>query len=360
MTSSESSPNRPRPSPATAIIVGAGILGAAFAYFLSRAGINVTVLDATGPHTGASGGSWAWINAAAADRPDYRALRDASVKRYRELDRELGGAFPIDWTGTLLCDPTLTSGLSEDDPGYKRLKEDELQTVLPFLKSPPREAWLSANDALLDGVGAVNVLLNASNAVVQTGRPVTKILFDGVRVSGVETPFGPIVADITVLAGGTGTAPLLSPIAQLPTQNRAGLLAITTPISDRLPLALWTDTIHVKQMRDNRLMIGEAQHSEGALANASALAETLLRQTEAMLAVGPLSLDQVTIATRPIPADGFPVIGTPETVSGLYVAMMHSGMTLAAIAGALGAQEIVTGKPQDLFASFRIERFKGH
>ena len=40
----------------TAIVVGAGIIGACLAYRLARAGLHVTIVDAGQAHNGASGG----------------------------------------------------------------------------------------------------------------------------------------------------------------------------------------------------------------------------------------------------------------------------------------------------------------
>ena len=47
---------------------------------------------------------------------------------------------------------------------------------------------------------------------------------------------------------------------------------------------------------------------------------------------------------RPTPTDGFPVVGRPDGTAGLYVAVMHSGATLAAAVGLLAARELVTGE----------------
>ena len=359
MTKDSDTISTSHPPPRTALVVGAGILGASFAYQLSKAGLEVTILDAVAPHAGASGGSWAWINAAAADRPDYRALRNASIDAYHDLDQALGGALPIDWTGSLLWDPFLTAALTPNMPGYTKLSGTEIKARFPQIKTPPPEAWVSERDGLLDGTGAVQALLNASNALLQTGRPATGLLQEEGRVLGVQTAYGPATADITVLAAGTGTSALIGDIAPLPTKHRTGLLAITTPLADRLPMALWSETVHVKQMRDGRLMIGEASHEDGALDHSTALAAKLLEEAEALLDVGPLTLDRVTIATRPIPGDGLPVIGAPNGTEGLYIAMMHSGMTLAAISGRLGTREILTGATEPLLEPFRLERFAG-
>jgi glycine/D-amino acid oxidase-like deaminating enzyme len=51
-----------------------------------------------------------------------------------------------------------------------------------------------------------------------------------------------------------------------------------------------------------------------------------------------------TVGYRPTPADGFPAIGRMPGMEGLYVAVMHSGVTLAPLVGELAAKEIATGK----------------
>ena len=43
-----------------------------------------------------------------------------------------------------------------------------------------------------------------------------------------------------------------------------------------------------------------------------------------------LELEQVTVGMRPMPEDGMPVVGFAPDLPGLYLATMHSGITLAA------------------------------
>ena len=53
--------------------------------------------------------------------------------------------------------------------------------------------------------------------------------------------------------------------------------------------------------------------------------------------------EAVMLAARPVPQDGLPVIGAswPE---GVYVAVMHSGVTLAALVGEAVTQELARGE----------------
>lgn len=62
------------------------------------------------------------------------------------------------------------------------------------------------------------------------------------------------------------------------------------------------------------------------------------------------------MAMRPVPGDGLPVVGQGP-VAGLWIAVMHSGATLAPLVGELLAQEIVGGPHSPLLADFRPGRF---
>jgi glycine/D-amino acid oxidase-like deaminating enzyme len=70
-----------------------------------------------------------------------------------------------------------------------------------------------------------------------------------------------------------------------------------------------------------------------------------------------LLLDSHVIGVRPIPEDGFPVVGRAPGVAGLYVAVMHSGITLAPMIGRVVADEILTGRRDGLVKPYGLERF---
>ena len=70
-----------------------------------------------------------------------------------------------------------------------------------------------------------------------------------------------------------------------------------------------------------------------------------------------LEMETVSLALRPVPRDGLPVIGA-EGPQGIYVATMHSGVTLAPLVGRLVAQEL-NGGQAELLAPYRPARFQG-
>tara|TARA_B100001057_G_C22322200_1_gene746165 strand:- start:136 stop:450 length:315 start_codon:yes stop_codon:yes gene_type:complete len=69
-----------------------------------------------------------------------------------------------------------------------------------------------------------------------------------------------------------------------------------------------------------------------------------------------LDPSEILIAWRPIPKDELPIIGRFKKKS-IYVAVMHSGISLAAIVGNLVTQEILDEVDSLLLNDFRPSRF---
>jgi glycine/D-amino acid oxidase-like deaminating enzyme len=63
------------------------------------------------------------------------------------------------------------------------------------------------------------------------------------------------------------------------------------------------------------------------------------------------------VGLRPMPADGEPIIGPVPEVPGLYLAVMHAAVTLAAAAGHLVARVVVDGAVEPALAGCRLDRF---
>ncbi|MDH5177168.1 MAG: FAD-binding oxidoreductase, partial [Gammaproteobacteria bacterium] len=69
-------------------------------------------------------------------------------------------------------------------------------------------------------------------------------------------------------------------------------------------------------------------------------------------------IESVSLCWRPMPQDEFPIIGFAPGSSKIYVAVTHSGVTLAPVIGELAAIELLDGVKVDLLAPYRLERFK--
>ena len=79
-------------------VIGAGIIGSAIAYYLAKRGCDVRIVEKGLPANQASGNTFAWVNAAYANRPSsYQALRQASLAEYHRLAEDV--SFPARWSG---------------------------------------------------------------------------------------------------------------------------------------------------------------------------------------------------------------------------------------------------------------------
>lgn len=76
-------------------------------------------------------------------------------------------------------------------------------------------------------------------------------------------------------------------------------------------------------------------------------------------ALADVPLESVSLCWRPVPRDDLPIIGYAPQAPQLYVAVMHSGVTLGPLVGELVAMELLEGVEIDLLAPYRPARFAG-
>jgi glycine/D-amino acid oxidase-like deaminating enzyme len=79
---------------------------------------------------------------------------------------------------------------------------------------------------------------------------------------------------------------------------------------------------------------------------------------EAVPRLAGASVVEARVVHRPVPVDGFPVIGKASDIDGYYEAVTHSGITLGPVVGRTLAGEIVHGHIDPLVSPFRASRFR--
>ncbi len=348
------------------LIVGAGILGASIAHHLARRGAAVTVVDRSGPAAAASGRSFGWINASYGNPEPYFRLRIQSLLEYRRLDWETGGRLGVKWGGSLLWDPdagdlsAYIAGHQAWGYGLRGVDREAFRALEPQVADPPEFAVFAELEGSLDAARATRALLASAaghGADLRYGCEVLGFRRDGDRIAGAETSGGPIAADVTVLAAGVATQELAAPLGlDLPMTNLPGLLIRTRPVGPVLGRLVLSPGCHLKQDPDGALVAGADFGGAGAVEDAERAGERLLEAVRALLpGVAGLALEAVLVGVRPMPADGFPAVGFAG--AGLYVAVMHSGVTLAPAVGRFAGEEILDGADIGLLAPYRPTRF---
>jgi len=349
------------------LIVGAGIIGASLAYHLAKAGADVTVLDAQASAGGvATPNTWGWINASWGNPDAYAKLRMAAMALWRPL-AAVQPKLAVNWCGGLLWDldeAELTNyAVHQTAMGYdvRLVEKAEALQLEPRLIDPPKLAAYSASEGMIEPADAVDGFKLAAEALGARfigGQIVSQFEMNNGRVVGVKCGGAFWPADEVVLAAGAATDLLLKMIdIKLSLDAPAGLLVHTHPTTKRLNGLIMSPEFHVRQTHAGRLVLGSdfsgTQPGDDPVATA---AEVLAKLPRLISGVADLAMEYLTVGHRPTPGDGFPAIGRPKNIDGLYVVVTHSGMTLAPAIGAFGAAEILDDERHELLTPYQLDR----
>jgi glycine/D-amino acid oxidase-like deaminating enzyme len=184
---------------------------------------------------------------------------------------------------------------------------------------------------------------------------VTDVILEGRRAVGVRTLQEPHVGDRVVLAAGVGTAVLCERLGiPIPVRSDPAVMFRFDASPGVIRSIVGGDGYEVRQLADGSLLCPAVYADEatrGALdERGRALA---LRLERTFRGLGPVALRSAEVGWRPMPVAGEPLIGFSSSVDGLYLAVMHSAVTLAASVGLLVAGEIATGEVPAELASLR-------
>ena len=106
------------------------------------------------------------------------------------------------------------------------------------------------------------------------------------------------------------------------------------------------------------MLVGERTQETPATDPGLHHARALLAQAaRSFPALGGAGVDRWWLAWRAMPADRLPIVGPLPWLGSLYLAVSHSGVTLAPALGRLVAKEVAEGTADGLLAPFRPGRF---
>jgi glycine/D-amino acid oxidase-like deaminating enzyme len=360
-------------APRRIAVVGGGIIGASIAYHLARRGAEVHLLEKRGPAAGATANSFAWINAGAKRPRGYYELNRQGMAGWRRLQHELGPArLVVQWGGTVQwqSEPERAAALrrgviAQQAWGYStRLVEvDELRRLVPTLEpGPVATASFCDEEATVDPVAATRLLLEAATshgAIVRHPAEVSGFDLEGARVRGVRVGSDLLSIDAVVLATGVDL-PVLGALLGLtvPMQDSPGLLAHTQPHGRLLERVVVAPGATLKQLPNGEIVTGVDFGGSPSQDTSAAMGQRLLEGAGRFVPrLKEATLDRVTLGWRVLPADGQPIIGRVPSRPNVYLAAMHSGITLAPAVGQLAAIELLDEVQVDLLEPYRLTRF---
>ena len=377
-------PDKPR----NVAVIGAGIVGAAIAWRLAQRGVHVAIIDKGQPGHGASSHSFAWINAGAKEPIGYHNLNRRSLEMWPRFAAAIGDDGDPDSTGlrwggkvSWESDPAAAEGLAArvrqlQGWGYptRLIDAGELRRLEPSLEiGPVVAAEYSPNEGQVEPQMLVDACvrrLREMGCKIQADTEVVGFEQDARgRIQGVITASGYEEVDAVVIATGTATTGVAALAGvNVPQAESPGVVIRTNPMPALLrnvpvvyapPLNDGRREIHLRQCADGRLMIGEGDQESLAEDDSQAHADDLLaRACRYLPGLAGAQAVAVPVGWRPMPLDGYPVMGFASGAPNMYVALTHSGVTLAPALSQLAAQEICGGTPADaVLGPYRPQRF---
>jgi len=334
------------------VVCGAGVIGAAVAYFLARRGVSVTVMERLGVACAASGKSGGFLALDWCDGSPLEPLARASFELHAELAREI----PLDYgyrrmdTFMLAASEQgrVTGGHRIEAPAWLDGVGGVVTAALGSTETTAQVHPARFTAALLDAAGA-RVRVGVVEELVQRDGAVT-----GVRVSG-ET----IDADAVVLALGPWTGRF--PGIRLPQVRGLKGYSVTLAGAKVPAHALFVDyrtadgralepeiiprpdgDVYVCGMADPAPLPDSPEAVEVNDASCAVLARAAARVSTALAGA---RITRRQACYRPVTDDNLPLIGRVPGVAGAYVATGHGpwGMLNAPATGLALTQLITDG-----------------
>jgi sarcosine oxidase subunit beta len=362
---------------ADVVIIGAGSTGLSAAYELSKAGVDVLVVDRRCLAMEAAGRNPGGIRQIGRDI-DEVPLMVAAVQRWHGLEEELGCDLEVVedgylWVALTADDLELQRALVERDAAYGirefALTQAEVREMAPAISDFVCGALYSPTDLL------ANPFLVARGYHDGARRHGGRFLFDtevldiqlaGGRVCGLITDKGEISAGTVILAAGPWSshigrmAGVEIPLTPCPNQ-----FILTEPMPPILPPFLLISGIAVcRQSARGHVYIGNTNAPGGIMGYSKATDYgEMTRTTTNILKIVPafrgLSIIRTWVGTIDFTPDDNFVFGHVQEVEGLILACGFSGhgFALTPIIGQLLSELVVHGETSLPVEAFHLDRF---
>ena len=370
---------------ATSIVVGGGIVGAATAWELARAGMDVLLLDA-GAFGAQSTAKSAAIVRCHYSNPEVVRMAVHSRDQFRQLPLRLdcdpvytrcGWLFLLDAESAPLA---LANAEMQEQEGVDLVEVDDLEAYLPGVEeSGIAYALYEPDSGFADALAATNAYVDAVRALggrALPSTPVEALACEADRVRGVRVGGELLECDTLVLAAGPWTRRLAGEAGlELPLEiTREQDVVFATAPEATIPSSLSSqiDRVYVRpapEYGEAHLLVGRGFPKQYELVDPDGYDEEVDASfeqdvRERLVARLPRLAGMRPVAARvglyDVTPDWHPILGRVDGLDGLSLAAGGSGhcFKLAPAIGELVAGEIL-GRPPAYadVRSFSLERF---
>jgi glycine/D-amino acid oxidase-like deaminating enzyme len=381
------------------IVIGGGIIGTSIAYYLSKAGLKVSLLEKNGICSGTSSACDGFMFLQTKKPGISLEIALKSAQMYNTLSREIDYDVQYKKTGGLILIET-----SEQLEIMKKITRKQKALgldveILDRKETLEKEAWVSekllgAVYSPMDGhVNPINVTMGYTEAAKRFGAsifqetPVLDIKIDKSSSTTVITKNFHISAPWVVNAAGVwapGIGKMLG--FDIPIIPRRGQVLVTEPVAPMFNhvmlcaryIAIKHNPDLVKESTDPGLALGvgfgveQTENGNLLISNSrdfvgfdnTTTIEVLKEIANYAIRFIPSLKDLDIIRTyaglRPFTSDGLPIIGPVDGVEGFVMAAGHEGdgIALAPVTGAMVSEFIVEGDSTIQLEAFNLRRFK--
>ena len=371
----------------SAIVIGAGVLGASITAELTQRGTKVKLLDDAETASGTSASTFAWINGNNKSPESYSYLNFLGLQAHERA--AANGARWFHQTGMIQVAQN-----AEEAAGYERnmqkiawaeygartLTRAEVLRMEPKLDQTvvtsgvfyPREGWIDVQ-TMCHALVEKSIELGTEYHPFETVHEIhgNKVLTH--RPDGSSATY---TADVIIVAAGNGTAqilksigydfPLLDPNAHPDdrgsTGSSVGIISTTGKIDSGIKHFVRANGIALRPSRNGGITFSDhptgGQWAQDDPRNWQ-IPQTLLERAKKLYpSLKNAITKHVVLGTRVLPTDGLTVVDWVKSDSPIYAVATHSGVTLSAHLAETIAEQLITGHRHDSLKPFGLDRFQ--
>ncbi|WP_457585031.1 NAD(P)/FAD-dependent oxidoreductase [Ensifer canadensis] len=361
-------------------VVGGGLVGAALAWGLARSGTQTTVLDGEDLDSRASRANFAliWVQGKGLGAPHYAHWSKTSAELWPEFAQTLaadtsidvalsqrgGFSFALstqelrDWRIEL--ETIAAQSIGEAAP-YEILDPQALRARLPLIGEDVVGAIYSPTDGHVNSLRlfrALHAAMKHRGVDYRAHRRVAHIepIAGGFRLTG---EWGTVRARRIILAAGVDNM-RLAPMVGLraPLKRSKGQILVTEKCAPFFSFASTT----IRQADEGGVMIGDSEESTSSVITTNQDISAVLASRA--IRVFPTLADANVVRSwtgfRVKTHDGLPIYEQSLIHPGAFIAICHSGVTLAANHALVVAPQIAAGALSDALSPFHSRRFDAY
>lgn len=361
-------------------VIGGGVVGSAVAYGLASRNVRVMLIDGGDRDFRAANANFGliWLQGKGMNMPAYQLHTRESVALWPEFSAELTNTTGIDLQyerngGLQIC-------LGETDFEHRRttllrlhnqlggpaadwemIDRGALAKLLPQVQLGPDVSGASYGRS--DGhvnplrlLAALHTGIVRKGAQIRGGSTVQSIRVDGPGVFTIDCGSERVYAGRVVIAAGHGSKALAEQVGlDIPIRPQRGQILVTERLEPFLPLP----TSGLRQTREGTVMIGATHDETGFDTSTTAYAAAALsaKAIRRIPALQEAKLVRQWAGLRILTPDRHPIYSESPSHPGAFVAVCHSGVTLAAVHAARLADAFAAGRLPPSLDVFHQRRF---